>query len=265
MSTKRVTMQKLKEMLRLKHETQLSQRQIARCLGLSVGAISKYLQRAEKAGIDWPLPEQWSDRDLKARLQPARRVSTSVTIAEPDFVEVCKELARKGMTRYLLWQEYAQAFPDNHYSYSHFTVLFRRWRQKQQLSMRQQHQVGEKLFVDYCGPTLPVVNPDTGEIRQAQVFVAVLGVSSYTYAEATWSQSLPIGLGRMLELSSSMGDVLRLWCQITSKVRSLRPVVTTPISIPLTNTWHNITVSPSSPHGPINPKIKPKQKSASKS
>jgi len=188
-------MQKLKEILRLKHETQLSQRQIARCLGLSVGAISKYLQRAQKADIHWPLPEQWSDRDLEARLQPARRMGMSVTMAEPDFVEICKELSRKGMTRYLLWQEYAQAFPDNHYSYSHFTVLFRRWRQTQQLSMRQQHHVGEKLFVDYCGPTLPVVNPDTGEVRQAQVFVAVLGVSSYTYAEATWSQSLPDWIG----------------------------------------------------------------------
>ncbi len=108
---------------------------------------------------------------------------------------MASELKQKGMTRQLLWEEYAEAHPDNHYSYSRFSVLFKRWRGATQLSMRQQHRAGEKLFVDYCGPTLSVVNPDTGEIRHAQVFVAVLGASSYTFAEATWSQSLPDWVG----------------------------------------------------------------------
>lgn len=113
----------------------------------------------------------------------------------PDFPAMAQELTRKGMTRQLLWEEYAEANPDHYYSYSHFTVLFKAWRKTQQLSMRQQHHVGEKCWVDYCGPTLSVVNPDTGEIRAAQVFVAVLGVSSYPFAEATWSQSLPDWIG----------------------------------------------------------------------
>jgi len=186
---------KLKEILRLKYEAQLSLRQIALCVSLSTGVISKYLQRAESAGLGWPLPEDLSDQALERLLQPGRVSTVSSSTAEPDFAEIASELSRKGMTRQLLWEEYAQAHPDNHYSYSRFTVLFRRWHQKQKLSMRQRHRAGEKLFIDYCGPTLPVVNPDTGETREAQVFVAVLGVSSYTYAEATWSQSLPDWIG----------------------------------------------------------------------
>ena len=178
----------LKEILRLKYEAQLSLRQIALSLSLSVGVISKYLHRAEAAGLRWPLPDDLSEKALTKLLQPPRAVfSASSALAEPDFDQIASELTQKGMTRQLLWEEYAEDFPDNYYSYSRFTVLFRKWRQKQQLSMRQTHLAGEKLFVDYCGPTLPVVNPDSGEIREAQVFVAVLGASSYTYADATWT------------------------------------------------------------------------------
>lgn len=211
MTTKRVTMIKLKEILRLKYEAQLSLRQIGLCLGLSIGVISKYLQRAEAAGISWPLPEGLSDVELEAQLQPGRSRTVSSDLAEPDFVDIERELKQKGMTRQLLWEEYAEAHPDNHYSYSRFTVLFKRWRRTQQLSMRQQHCVGEKLFVDYCGPTLAVVNPDTGAIREAQVFVAVLGASSYTFAEATWSQSLPDWVGshvRAFEFYGGLPEVV---------------------------------------------------------
>lgn len=195
MTTKRVSMIKLKEILRLKFEAELSVRQIALCLSLSLGVISKYLQRAEAVGISWPLPEEMSGGELERLMQPPRAATVSLTVAVPDFAAIAQELTRKGMTRRLLWDEYAEAHPDNHYSYSRFTVLFKRWRQKQQLSMRQTHCPGEKLFVDYCGMTLPVVNPDTGEFREAQVFVAVLGASSYTYAEATWSQKLSDWIG----------------------------------------------------------------------
>jgi len=188
-------MNKLKEMLRMRYEAQLSLRQIALCLSLSIGVISKYLKRADGAGIGWPLPEGMSDSALALLLQPAKKSVVSLAMAEPDFPDIAQELTQKGMTRLLLWQEYAQAHPDNHYSYSRFTVLFKHWRKSQQLSMRQTHRIAEKLFVDYCGPTLTVVNPDTGEARNAQVFVAVLGASSYTYAEATWSQSLPDWIG----------------------------------------------------------------------
>lgn len=195
MTTKRVSMNKLKELLRMKYDAQLSLRQMALCLNLSIGVISKYLKRAEAANIGWPLPEGMSDADLAAVLQPAKKSVVTLTMAEPDFDDIRDELSTKGMTLLLLWQEYADTHPDNHYSYSRYTVLFKRWNNRQQLSMRQVHRAGEKLFVDYCGPTLSVVNPDTGEIRSAQVFVAVLGSSSYTYAEATWSQKLPDWIG----------------------------------------------------------------------
>lgn len=207
MTTKRVSMQKLKELLRLHHEANLSQRQIARSLNLSVGAVSKYLRRAEMAGITWPLPPEWSEAALAARLQPKRKPLEGRTIAEPDFTAIQRELQCKGMTLQLLWEEYARDNPDAHYSYSRFTVLYRHWRGKRQLSMRQQHRAGEKLFVDYCGPTVPLINPDTGEVRQAQVFVAVLGASSYTYSEATWTQSLPDWIGSHVRCFSFLGGV----------------------------------------------------------
>jgi transposase len=207
MTTKRINMIKLKELLRLKHEAGLSVRQIALSLSLSIGAISKYLNRAKAAGIGWPLPADLSDQSLLAILQPRRTSATALVLTEPDYAQMAVELKTKGMTRQLLWEEYAEAFPDNHYCYSRFTVLFRQWHKKQQLSMRQTHRVAEKLFVDYCGPTLAVVNPDSGEIRSAQVFVSVLGASSYTFAEATWSQSLPDWIGSHVRAFEFYGGV----------------------------------------------------------
>ena len=194
MSTKRVSMQKLKEILRLRFEAGLSGRQVARCTNLSVGVVSKYLRRFGDTELPWPLPDDIGESELAKALrgpEPQR----SLALVEPDFHAIECELRRKGMTRLLLWQEYARDNPERHYSYSRFTVRYKQWRRGQQLSMRQSHLAGERMFVDYCGPTLEVVNPDTGEIRTAQVFVAVLGASSYTFAEATWTQTLPDWIG----------------------------------------------------------------------
>ena len=210
MTTKKVTMQKIKDTLRLRYDAKLPQRQIALSLGLSLGVVSKYLQRTEAVGLSWPLLEGLPDHELATRLQPPRQVAEAQVFVEPDFSKMQQELKRKGMTRQLLWEEYAQAYPDAHYSYSRFTVLYRCWRAKQKLSMRQVHRVGEKLFVDYCGPTVPVVNPDTGEYRKAQVFVAVLGASSYTYAEATWSQSLPDWIGSHVRAFEFYGGLVEV-------------------------------------------------------
>lgn len=196
----------IKEILRLRFAAELSVRQIARSQDLSVGVVSKYLTRAEALGFSWPLPEHLTDQAVLHALQPPRQRSEAIGVAVPDFQTMHEELKKKGMTLQLLWEEYAQAHPQ-HYSYSRFTVHYRRWRGSQQLSMRQVHHAGDKLFVDYCGPTLPVVNPDTGEARSAQVFVAVLGASSYTYAEATWSQSLPDWLNAHARAFTFLGGV----------------------------------------------------------
>jgi transposase len=128
-----------------------------------------------------------TEHELAVIMQP-KRMSISSVFAEPDFNAMQQELGQKGMIRQLLWEEYAETHPSDHYRYSRFTVLFKQGRGKLQLSIRQTHLVGEKLFVDYCGPTMKVVNPATGEYRTAQVFVAVLGASSDTFAETTWSQ-----------------------------------------------------------------------------
>ena len=215
MTTKRVTMHKIKEILRLKFASGLSVRQIALSLALSVGVVSKYLTRAKEAGLGWPLPDGLSDAELAAQLQPGRSANSVQVSAGPDFSAIQEELKAKGMTLQLLWEEYAEAHPDDHYSYSRFTVLYRQWRGRQQLSMRQVHRAGEKLFIDYCGPTMSVVNPYTGEIRTAQVFVAVLGASSYTYAEATWSQSLPDWIGSHVRAFEFYGGVPQLVVRTT--------------------------------------------------
>lgn len=197
---------KIRELLRLRFAAELSIRQIARSNGLSIGVVSKYIHRAQALGLSWPLPEDLSDQALQTMMQPPRGSVEPSGFIEPDFDQVHQELKRKGMTLQLLWEEYAQANPQ-HYSYSRFTVRYRAWRGAKQLSMRQVHHAGDKLFIDYCGPTLAVVNPKTGELRSAQVFVAVLGASSYTYAEATWSQSLPDWLGSHARAFEFFGGV----------------------------------------------------------
>lgn len=204
--SKRISMIKLRDILRLRFAAELSLRQIASTLKLSEGVVHKYVNRALELGLGWPLPEDLTDQALQTMLQPPRQNTTTAELAEPDFNTIDKELTRKGMTLQLLWEEYAEANP-NHYSDSRFTVLYRTWKGSRQLSMRQVHHAGDKLFIDYCGPTLPVVNPKTGEVRSAQVFVAVLGASSYTYAEATWSQSLPDWLGSHARAFSFFGGV----------------------------------------------------------
>lgn len=197
---------KIRELLRLRLVAELSIRQVARSTGLSIGVVSKYISRAQELGLSWPLPEDLSDQALQTMMQPPRSSAEPSGFVEPDFDQVHQELKRKGMTLQLLWEEYAQANPQ-HYSYSRFTVRYRAWRGAKQLSMRQVHHAGDKLFIDYCGPTLTVVNPKTGEARSAQVFVAVLGASSYTYAEATWSQSLPDWLGSHTRAFEFFGGV----------------------------------------------------------
>ena len=189
MPTVPVSMRKLKEILRLKYACGMSHRQIASSLAVSPSTVSNYANRASQLGITaWPLPECWTEPALRAAF-----LHTQVTpkpMALPDWAMVHQELKAKTVTLQRLWEEYSERHPAGHYSYNHYCRLYRAWLQCQRPSMRQSHKAGEKLFVDYCGPTVPVIDAETGEVRTAQVFVAVLGASNYTYAEATWSQGL---------------------------------------------------------------------------
>ncbi len=199
-------MRKIKEVLRLHFESGLGQRPIGRCLGLSRTTVGDYLRRAKEAGLVWPLPEKLTDQQLYHQLFPPA-VSVSTTDRPvPDYVYLHTELKRKGVTKMLLWEEYQSDNPHA-YSYSQFCELYRRWSRKLKLSMRQIHKAGEKLFVDYAGHTLPIINPSTGEIRDAQIFVAVMGASNYTFAEATWSQGLSDWLGSHCRAFDFMGGV----------------------------------------------------------
>ena len=182
-------MRKIKEILRLRYEGQLSLREIAAALNIGYGTVSDYLKRAEQADLRWPVPIEMNERDLALKLFPSKPRSGQMRYADADYAWVHQELKNKGVTKHLLWQEYRQQYPDDGYSYAQFCHRYKEWLGLQKRSMRQTHRAGEKLFVDYCGPTVQIVNPDTGEVREAQVFVAVLGASNYTFACSTWSQS----------------------------------------------------------------------------
>ncbi|EMQ8080370.1 IS21-like element ISEc12 family transposase, partial [Escherichia coli] len=189
MPTVPISMRKLKEILRLKYGVELSHRQIGRSLAISPSVVSRYANRAAQLGIkQWPLPTGWDDTKLKhAFLQTQVKMKKH---SLPDWATVHRELRNKCVTLQLLWEEYCERNPGGFYSYNHYCRMYREWLKTTSPSMRQVHKAGEKLFVDYCGPTVGVTDPETGEIRTAQVIVAVLGASSYTWAEATWSQQL---------------------------------------------------------------------------
>jgi len=201
-------MRKICEVLRLKYEARLSHEKIARAVGLSKGAVGKYVNLAKALGVSWPLPEGMDETALEAKL--FRREAPPARFIEPDFPRLHQELKRKGVTLQLLWAEYAEAHGNKAYRYSRFCHHYQQWRDTQRRSMRQIHRAGEKLFIDYCGPTVGIVDQRTGEIRQAQVFVAVLGASSYTYAEATWSQALPDWIGSHQRAFAFFGGVPEL-------------------------------------------------------
>lgn len=189
MPAARTTMRIIREILRLKFEAQLSLRQIARSLKIGLGTVSLYVNRAKDAGLSWPLPSDMDDKRLELVLLPNRQPSTQSGYVEPDYAAMHQEFKRKGVTKQLLWEEYKHIHGDRGYQYSQFCQRYRDWVSMQKRSMRQVHKAGEKLFVDYCGPTVAVVNPDTGELRQAQIFVATWGASNYTYAQASWTQN----------------------------------------------------------------------------
>ena len=206
MPAKRLSMRKIKEVLRLSWAQALSKRQTARSCGISRPAVDEYLRRAEQAGLSWPLPADLDDGALERLLFPLAAPPPAEERAVPHWATVNRELKGKGVTLFLLWQEYRACHP-NGYQYSWFCERYRQWLGRRDLVMRQDHRAGEKLFVDYAGQTMAVIDPRTGELNQAQIFVAVLGASNYTYAEATWSQALPDWIGSHQRCLQHLGGV----------------------------------------------------------
>ena len=157
----RTSMRKIREVLRLKYACGLTNRQIAKTRAMGRTAVADYLRRAHNAGLGWPLPEGLDDAELEQRLFPPVGISAAPR-PRPDCAYLHRELRRKGVTLFLLWEEYRAVHPEG-YQYSRFCDLYRAWAGKLKLSMRQTHKAGEKLFFDYAGHTLPIVDPRTGE------------------------------------------------------------------------------------------------------
>ncbi|WP_341303200.1 IS21 family transposase [Pseudomonas sp. TMP25] len=187
MPAQRVAMRNIKECLRLKFELGLSHEKIARALQLSKGVVSKYVTAASDTGLDWPVLAALDEKALSAALVPTGKLhQTRGERVLPDVISLHRELRRKGVTLQLLWEEYVTAHPKQPtYRYTQFVEHYRRYAKSLKRSMRQTHVAGEKLFIDYAGPTLPVIDRATGEISRAHIFVAALGASNYTYACAT--------------------------------------------------------------------------------
>lgn len=181
-------MRKIREALRLT-AAGLPQRQIAVSLGVGRTTVGEYLERAERAGFTWPLAEGLDDAALEQRLFTTADQGRRNARPQPDWAHLHRELGKRSVTLMLLWEEYRAVHPDG-YGYSQFCERYRQWKSRLAPTMRQTHPAGERLFVDYAGQTIEFVDGLTGEVVSCQLFVAVLGASSYTYAEATLTQSL---------------------------------------------------------------------------
>lgn len=189
MPTPRVTMHKIKECLRLKLDCDLSHERIALALGLSKGVVSKYVSRAQDAGLGWAALSELDEAQIQAQLCVLAS-TTRGDRAAIDLPWVHRELRRKGVTLQLLWQEYCEAHADRPtYRYTQFCQHYHDYAGSLRRSMRQVHRAGEKVFIDYAGQTVGIVDPDTGVLRQAHIFVAVLGASNYTYVCATAAET----------------------------------------------------------------------------
>ena len=203
-------MRKLKEVLRL-HSLGLSQHQIARSCAISQSTVHEYVSAAQAAGLQWPVPEDWGDQQIEQALFPQRPApAVWRKHPEPDWARIHEELqTHKDLTLQLVWQEGRENDPEG-YGYSRFCDLYRRWLKKLDLVLRQEHRAGEKMFVDYAGATIPAYDPQSGEAHPAAVFVAVLGASSYTFAEATAGQDLRNWTGSHMRAFEFFGGVVEV-------------------------------------------------------
>jgi len=209
MPTERLSMRHIREVLRLHYSVGMSQRAVARSLGMAQGTVSKYVNRTRRAGLTWPLPAELDDDvRLEKRLYPPPSDLPSNERLHPDWSLVHRELRRPNVTLMLLWEEYCDTTSDG-FSYSWFCERYKEWAGRLKPTLRQVHVAGEKLFVDYSGHTMEVIDGLTGEVIPTQIFVAVLGASNYTYAEATFTQRLPDWISSHVRAFSFFGGAAR--------------------------------------------------------
>jgi len=200
-------MKKFREILRLKLDVKLSNREIARALHMSPGAVSKYTRPFIANGFEWHQLQDLDDQAIEKMLYPTKHLHSKRELVQPDFIKIHKELKIKNVTLQLLWEEYYEIHREKAYGRTQFCKMYQQWRKKQNVSMRQTHKAGDKLFIDYAGSTVPVIDKDSGDIRYAQIFIAVMGASNYIFAEATWSQTMADWIGSHVRAFSFFGGV----------------------------------------------------------
>lgn len=210
MPAQRLSMRRIRELLRLRFGARLSDRAIARQLGVARSTVQDYVGRLTAAGITWPVPDELTDEVLEQRLFARAGFKPGLRRhAQPDWAALVREMKRPGVNLTILWEEYRAVHPEG-YGYSRFCDLYREFEQRLSPTMRQHHVAGDKTFVDYSGKTVPIVDPATGEVWPAHLFVAVLGASNYTFAVATRSQELPEWIGAHLRMFRFYQGVPRL-------------------------------------------------------
>ncbi len=197
-------MRKIRDVLRLKFEGGLSERMIARSLSLSNGSVNSYLKRARLAGLSWPLSNALDDEALELLLFPPPPALAAQGRSGPDWTVIDKELRRKGVTLALLWEEYRAAHPDG-FGYSWFCEHYAAFKSQLRPSMRQSHAAGEKVFVDFAGNSIDVIDPATGEVRPMKLFVAAMGASNYIFAQARRSEQIADWIGAHVDLFAFLG------------------------------------------------------------
>ena len=203
-------MRQVREVLRLT-TAGVGLNEIARRVGVAPSTVRLTLKRLASAGLSWPLPAEMTDSALETALFAAAGTKQGHRRhVEPDWAEIHRELKRKHVTLTMLWDEYIERCPEG-YRYSRFCELYRGWASRLSVTMRQSHTGGDKLFVDYAGDTVPViVDRLTGQVRAAQIFVAVMGASNFTYAEASWTQALADWIGAHTRAFAALGGVPKL-------------------------------------------------------
>ena len=240
MATERLSMRKIREILRLKWVLGRSHREIARATGVGVGTVSEVAWRARTAGIDsWVTVEAMDEPTLEARLYPSLATTTARSL--PDPVYLAKELRRPGVTLRLLHVEYMEQTPGG-YGYTQFCERYRAWQRRRKLTMRQVHRAGDKAFIDYSGKKPSIVDPTSGERVEVELFVAVLGASNYTYAEATRTQRVR-GLrdrSHVRALASSVASPAPS-CPTSFAAPSASRVATSPERSAPTRSWPSTT------------------------
>ena len=250
-------MRKIHDVLRLHFDLHLAQRQIARSVKLSQSTVHEYLERFQQSGLVWPLPSDFDDNTLHQKLfgivhKPDDNATQTRPL--PDFSEIHRELTTNRHTSLqLLWEEYRDANPGEPYSYSSFWRRYDEWRSQQDLVMRQQHRGGEKLFVDWAGAKIPVYDPETGQAQETSLFVAVLGASNYTYAEATATQQIEDWIGAHIRAFEFFGGVPELVVPDNAKTGVLKACRYEP---DLNPTYQEMLCR----HGRASPATRPKSK-----